>query len=804
MTMAAMTRQSFAAGVLSVALLTASSARAQKQVILQRDNATVTLQSFAPNIVRITMSLDKPAALAAPGYGISARAQDAGWTYTHTASMDIYASGQMKVELPVEHYHHGAPPPGCDTCNYFLGLTPRVPLTVLGPGGKQLLRMEGWNMAVPNHKDGTAGLLNDVKPSISYDIYDPRNPDKVYDDVSATFYSPDDEHYYGLGENQQGYLDHRDHPIRCWNNYTAPAGPTFCVPFLVTNKHYAVLWDNPSKTTIVPGFNEQTRWNSQVGDRISFFVIYGQDTDDLYSAYALLTGNTPMLPKAAYGYIQCKQRYHTQAEVMAVANGYRERHLPLDMIIVDWFYYTKMGEMDFIPQDWPDPSKMNAELHKMGIQTMISVWPRFVPTDRFYEMLQDNGWFMHLADGAPTNGLPYDHAGSDIDTTNPAAAKWFFNVIKTNILAKGFNYIWADETEPDLSPMGSYFHVGPGVEYFNIYPFFHTAALYDGYRSEGDKRGLILSRDGYLGVQHNSTIVWSSDIYPTWDTLRRQIPAGLDVAASGQNYWSNDTGGWQGLPPVHIPAHPPLLDPTTAKNNVGGYLDYPELYTRWFEYASFLPIFRTHGTRKYNEVWSYGTPAEPILEKYLRLRYTLMPYIYSLGWFTHKTGAPFMRALFMDFPSDPKVDEIGDEYMFGPAFLVAPVTSQGETTKQVYLPAGADWYNYWTHTRYHGGQTVTVAAPIDKMPLFVRAGSIIPMGNQVDSTEDHQSITKVEVWPGRNADFTLYRDDGTTYAYEHGDYKLTHLHWDQATQQLTATGTSAWTAPNSQIVDVIR
>ena len=390
-------------------LLTDVAAHAQKQVVLKRDNATVTLESYAPNIVRITMSLDKPAALAPPGYGISAQPKDAGWKYSHTATTDTYQSGQMKVEMPVPHYSHGAPPPDCDTCNYFLGSTPYIPLTVLGPGGKTLLRMEGWTMSVPNHKDGNAGILNDVKPSIAYNRYDPRNPDKVYDAVGATFFSPSNEHYYGLGENQQGYLDHRDHPIHCWNNYTAPAAPTFCVPFLVTNHHYAVLWDNPSKTTIVPGFNQQTKWNPRSATAYRSSSSTGSRLTTFYSGYALLTGSTPMLPKAAYGYIQCKQRYRSQAEVMGVANGYRDRHLPLDMIVVDWFYYTNMGQMDFNARYWPDPSKMNAELHKMGITTMISVWPRFVPSDRYYEMLQEKGWFMHLADGTPTNGLPLRH-----------------------------------------------------------------------------------------------------------------------------------------------------------------------------------------------------------------------------------------------------------------------------------------------------------------------------------------------------------------------------------------------------------
>ena len=785
-------------------LLAAGSAAAQNQIVLTRRDATVTLEPYAPNIVRITMSLKKDAALAPPGYGIVAHPDAAGWTYEHTDTMDTYRSAQMTIQMAVPHYGNGNVKYTCDTCRYFFGSTPYIPLSVTGADGQPLLRMQGWWMTVPNHKDGNAETLSEVQPSIAYDHFDPRPADASYFRVGASFYSPDDEHYYGLGENQQGYLDHRDHPIRCWNDYTAPAAPTFCVPFLVTNKNYAVLWDNPSKTTIEPGFNEQTRWTSEVGDRVSFFVIAGKTTDELYEGYRLLTGSTPMLPKAAYGYIQCKQRYSSQAEVMAVADGYRERHLPLDIIVVDWLYYTNMGQMDFDPRFWPDPTAMNAKLHAMGIQTMISVWPRFVPTDRYYALLEKNGWFEHLADGTPTNGLPYDHAGSDIDTTNPAAAQWYWNTIKDNILSRGFDFLWADETEPDLPPNGSYFHIGPGSEYFNVYPLFHTGALYDGYRAEGDRRGLILSRDGYLGVQHNSTIVWSSDIFPTWDTLRRQIPTGLDVAASGLNYWSNDTGGWQGLPPVHHPEHPPLLDPSDARDNVRGYDDYPELYTRWFEYASFLPIFRTHGTRRYNEVWSYGKQAEPILEKYLRLRYQLMPYIYSLGWFTHETGAPFMRALFMNFPNDPKVAEIGDEYMFGPAFLVAPVTEQGATTKDVYLPAGADWYNYWTRQRYHGGQTITVAAPIDEMPLFVRAGSILPLGSVIESTEDHQTIAKVQVWPGANADFTLYQDDGQTYAYEKGDDQLTHLHWDDATRQLTHTGSAAWTEPDSQIVEVVK
>ncbi|HUX45595.1 MAG TPA: glycoside hydrolase family 31 protein, partial [Terracidiphilus sp.] len=676
---------------------------------------------------------------------------------------------------------------------YFNGSTPGAHLVFRTTEGKKLLEMTGWSQAVPNHKDGTADLARDRRPG-----------DDPFYTVGATFVSPDDEHYYGLGENQEGFLDHRGHTVDCWNNYTAPAGPTTCVPLLVTNKGYGVLWDNPSKTTFAGGFNEQTQWESQVGDRVSFFVIAGRTADEIYAGYRLLTGPTPLLPKAAYGYIQCKQRYRSQAELMGVAKGYRERHLPADVLVVDWFYYTNMGQMDFNRKLWPDPAGMNKELHTMGFDTMISVWPRFVPEDRYYALLKKNGWFIHLSDGTPIDGQPYDRAGSDIDTTNPAAAAWYWKTIKDNILSKGFDSLWADETEPDLPPNGSYLHIGPGTEFFNVYPLLHTKALYDGFRKdEPQERALILSRDAFTGIQRNGAIVWSSDIYPTWDTLRRQIPTGLDFAASGVTYWSNDTGGWQYLPAVHHPAHPPLLDPSDARDNVGGYDDYPELYTRWFEYATFLPIFRTHGSRRYNEVWSYGKEAEPILEKYLRLRYSLMPYIYSLGYDTWRTGAPFLRALPLDFPDDAKVANLTDEYMFGPAFLVAPVVEQGATSRKVYLPKGADWYNYWTNERVKGGQTVTVAAPIDRIPLFVRAGSIVPMGAAVESTHEKQAIATVRVYPGADGHFTLFSDDGTTYAYEKGAGSITHLQWNDATGKLTQTGAAAWAGPDSAVVEVV-
>ena len=764
-----------------------------QQVVLARDNATVVLEGYAPGIVRVTLSLEKAYALKGPGVGITAQPAASGWTHTTTTAGDEYRSADVVVKVGA--YHHWVPTgTNADIAKYFNGSTPGFGFEIQRADGRPVLRMNGWEMSMPNHKDGDSQILNDRRPT-----------DDPFYRVGATFAAPSDEHSYGLGQNQQGELDLRGRSVECAHDYDAAAGQSVCVPFVVTNKGYAIVWDNPSKTRVDFAFNEQTKWTSQVGQRVSFFVIMGDTYDELYEGYRLLTGSVPMLPKSAYGYIQCKQRYTSQKELLDVAREYRKRKLPADVMVVDWFYFTKMGQMDMDPRYWPDPKAMNDELHRMGFHSMISVWPRYVPESRYYETILKNGWFEHLADGTPTNGLPYDRAGSDIDTTNPDAAKWYWARINENFVSKGFDSFWADETEPDLPPNGSYLHVGPGTEYFNVYPYFHTKAIYDGFRADlPDRRALILARDAYLGAQHNGAIFWSSDISPTWDTLKRQVPTGLDFVASGMPYWSTDIGGWQYLPGSHKAERPMLIDATDAKENVGNYEDYAELYVRWFEYGTFQPTMRAHGSRNQNEVWSYGKEAEPILEKYLRLRYQLMPYIYSLGWYSHETGAPFMRGLFMDFGSDPNVAEIGDEYMFGPALLVAPVTEQGSTSREVYLPAGTDWYNFWTNERLRGGQRIRVDAPIGVIPVFVRAGSIVPMGAPVLSTDEKQAIAEVRVYPGANGEFALYNDDGKSYAYEQGKSEITQLRWNDATGRLEHTGAAAWSAADAQIVKVVR
>jgi alpha-D-xyloside xylohydrolase len=287
--------------------------------------------------------------------------------------------------------------------------------------------------------------------------------------------------------------------------------------------------------------------------------------------------------------------------------------------------------------------------------------------------------------------------------------------------------------------------------------------------------------------------------------LKRSIPAGLNFTATGLAYWDTDIAGFfsPSLPADYRAEHKPLIDGSEVRGTIGNYEDYPELFVRWFEWGAFQPVMRAHGERNHNEVWSYGKQAEPILAKYLKLRYQLLPYTYSVAYRSYQTGAPYMRALFMDFPEDPRAANIPDEYMYGPAFLVAPVTEQGATHRTVYVPAGCDWYNHWTNARLHGGQTIAADAPIDTLPLFVRAGSIVPLGLEVQSAQQQQTITSVRVYPGADGKFTLFQDDGNTYEYEKSGGKLTNLTWDGAAHQLKHEGAPAWSGPDSSVVTVV-
>jgi alpha-D-xyloside xylohydrolase len=766
------------AATAGLSLLAAASAAWAAPTVMDRNGSYVSVETYAPNIVRVTISQDKDLVKAAPGYGFIGASDDKGWRHDQKAGADVFTSGALSLEVVAQPW----PGPPSQMDRYFAPSLPPVSVKVRKADGTDLVTMTGWEMS----------------PHVV-------NGERTYQ-AGASFSTTADEHFYGLGQNQEGILDLRGRMIDCKHHYDAPHGETVCVPFLVTNRGYGILWDNTSDTKVYPAVNGRTLWQSQVGERVSFFVITGDTYDALYAGYRQLTGVTPLPPKAAFGFIQSKARYETQAQLMAAADGYRQRGYPLDVMVLDWFYWTRMGQLDINPVDFPDPKGMNKALHDRGVSTVISVWPRFEKESRYFNFLADKGWLLKDADGKVVDGLAFrsDRTGGLIDSTNPEARAWFWGKARDNIISQGFDWLWLDETEPDLVPDGYFYSVGSGDRYHNLFPLVHTQGVAEGSRRDRpDKRNLILARAAFTGAQRNGGLFWSSDIQPTWEALKRQVPTGLNFTASGLAYWGNDIGGWQWLPQTTTATKAPLLDPSDARAVVGQNNDYPELLTRWFQYGTFTPTLRIHGMRKEVEIWQYGKGAEAVLAKYLKLRYALMPYLYSMGHSTYETGAPFMRGLFMDFPNDPKVSNIGDQYMFGPAFLVAPVTDQGVESRDVYLPAGADWFNYWTGEKFAGGQTVKVAAPIDVIPLFVRAGSIIPMGAPIPNTATPQAIEAVKVYPGRDADFVLYDDDGVTNAYEKGIGKTVKLHWDDKAGKLTASGDKALAAQALGAVQVV-
>jgi alpha-D-xyloside xylohydrolase len=489
-------------GAVLLAISLAGVALAQgSALMLERDGRVISLVPYAPNVLRVTISTSKAAATADPGYGFVAKPSLEGWTHERDAEGDdVFRSARMVVRVAAENQpQEKLPQPmPLDDLNqqlreHYFGGGGHHPhndaLLVSSAGGQTLLHMRTWSMTPKS--DEVAQL----------------NPeDKGFSRVGAIFDSPADEHYYGLGQQQKGWMDLRDHEIRCWHDYSAIGGQDVCVPFMVSSRGYGLVWDNPSKTTVDLGFNGRNVWSSEVGDRVSYFVIAGDTSDEIYEGYRLLTGVTHMLPRAIYGYIQSKAIYPTQEQILDIAKQYREKKLPLDVVVVDFLNMTKQGELDLDPKRWPEPEAMNRQLHAMDVRTLLSVWPHFSPGTQFYDMLQSKGWLVHTPDGKPDMGDFKDAIGPNIDTTNPEAAKWFWEEIRDRYVKRyGFDYLWLDETEPDIDPAKDVFSIGSGARFYNAYPLFHTASVYEGFRRDfaDSRRVMILARAAYLGTQRN-------------------------------------------------------------------------------------------------------------------------------------------------------------------------------------------------------------------------------------------------------------------------------------------------------------
>jgi alpha-D-xyloside xylohydrolase len=425
-------------------------------------------------------------------------------------------------------------------------------------------------------------------------------------------------------------------------------------------------------------------------------------------------------------------------------------------------------------KNYPDPQRMVDELHRENVHLMVSVWPFFRPGSPVYDDMTGKGFFIDK-----TKVAGFHPAGMALyDAFNPEARKYYWNLMDNALFKIGVDAWWLDTTEPETEGReGSILlhskvrmdgAAASGARYANLFPLMTTAAVYQGQRAATDqKRVFILSRSAFAGAQRHAVAVWSGDVNPNWETFRRQIPAGLNYSMAGNPYWTTDIGGFTVANPD---------DPA-----------YRELYARWFEFGAFCLIFRAHGTRttNQNEIWSYGPETQKILTRYDQLRYRLMPYIYSVAWKTTSENYTPMRALVMDFLYDPRVWNISDQFLFGPSLLVNPVTEPGATTRHLYLPKGR-WYNFWTGDEVEGGRAIDAPAPLAEMPLFVRAGSIVPMSPVIEYAEQAEDPIELRIYTGADADFALYQDDGNTYNYEKGEHATVVLHWDDASRTLTA------------------
>jgi alpha-D-xyloside xylohydrolase len=582
------------------------------------------------------------------------------------------------------------------------------------------------------------------------------------------------EAIYGLGQHQAGVWNYRGESVDLSQDNT-----NISIPVMLSSNGYGIYWNNDSRGRMNNRFANYLFLSSEAADTIDYYFIYGPDFDRIVAGYRELTGAAPLYGKWAYGFWQSKNKYNSQQELLAVAKRYRDEHIPLDNIVQDWFWWTNMGDFHFDPKRYPDPKAMIDQLHDEHVHIMFSIWPYFYPGSDVYTDMDKRGYFIDR-----TKSKAYHPQGMAVyDATNPAAQNYYFRLVNNSLLKIGADAFWMDTTEPETEGQEenvltyNKLAIGNGARYANIYPLATTGTVYDGQRKETDqKRAYILSRSAYAGDQRYGVTAWSGDLVSDWETFRRQIPAGLNYELSGLPYWTTDIGGFVSTNP-DSPA-------------------YRELFIRWFEYGTFCPIFRTHGTRttNQNELWSYGPEAQKILVAYDKLRYRLMPYIYSVAWkVTNESYTP-MRPLVMDYREDVRAQNIGDEFLFGPSILVAPVTEQEAVTRHLYLPK-AKWYDFWSGTAVEGGKAIDVAAPLERIPLFVRAGSIVPLGPDLEySTEKTADPIELRVYRGADGAFELYEDENDNYNYEKGVHATIPFRWDDARQTLTI-GTRVGTFP---------
>lgn len=591
---------------------------------------------------------------------------------------------------------------------------------------------------------------------------------------------------YGLGQHQEGVMNYRNHAVTLRQQNMEIA-----VPILVSSGGYGIFWDNASSTK----FQDQqgiTSFESAADKIINYYFIDGGNADGVIAGLRILTGNAPMFPKWVFGFWQSRERYTSQQELVGVVKKYRDLYVPLDGIVQDWQYWGKgdsvWNAIDFGNPLYPDPKAMADSVHQLNAHMIISVWPNFGPQTKIYKEFKEKGMLYTF------KTWPEDPTVKVYDAFNPQARDIYWKYINKNLFSKGIDGWWLDATEPEQgNPAQSdsaQTFLGKFKTLRNAYPLVTTGGVYEHQRQANpNKRVFILTRSAYAGQQRYGTMTWSGDIQGTWDVLHKQISGGLNLSLSGIPYWNTDIGGFYSG--TKYPKG--VADPA-----------FQELYTRWFEFAAFTPMFRSHGTNTPREIYQFGKKGDlayDAQEKFINLRYRLQPYIYSSAWQVTAHSSTMMRALAMDFPSDTAVLNINNQYLFGKSILVAPVTdslyvsrANGKTrvdfttvkSQNVYLPKGVDWIDFWTGQLYRGGRKIKTKVPIDQIPLFVKSGSIIPFGPLQEYTGEHpDDKLEIRIYPGASGQFTLYEDENDGYNYEHDIYSLIDFKWDDKTHTLT-------------------
>ena len=570
------------------------------------------------------------------------------------------------------------------------------------------------------------------------------------------------EALYGLGQHQSGMFNYRGSIVELGQNNTDVA-----VPVLVSTKGYGIMWNTAAFTYFDNRFPLELSFDSMAGDGMDYFVMYGPEMDQIIHRYRELTGHAPLLPRWSYGFIQSKDRYKSLDEILSIAARYRSEQIPIDAIVQDWFWWKTEGDPVFNDNYHDVPADL-AKLHAEHFHTMISTWGMIDPAADTYKKLDSEGLL-----------VPKAHV---YDASSARARDVFWNSLESPLLKQGWDSFWLDSAEPEeFSPhLGDAIlrdrniAIGNGAMYTNIYPLLHNQGIQEHWRKqEPDKRVFLLTRSAFLGQQRVGGTVWSGDVFSSYWGLAHQIAGGLNYALSGLPYWTTDIGGYY---PTYDGQVPATGAPSAA---------YQDLYLRWFQFGVFCPVFRSHGHRPANEMWSY-----PLVEKALidfdKLRYRMMPYIYSLGWMVSDQDSTIQRPLVMDFRSDPATWNIADQFMFGPALLVNPVIEANATARRVYLPKGTLWYDFWTGQTTEGGVHVDAQAPPDRIPLYVRAGSILPLGPEEQyAGEKPNGPIELRVYPGADGSFNLYQDEGDGYAYEKGSYSVVPMAWSDAKKTLT-------------------